>query len=95
MRNITKRGIWEKSNPSSKIAGFHLSSLYSPVGWFSWADAVKQFLDAKNKDNLLKVWVNTVLGETWLEKAKLLNGRFSLINAKITGKNLSRVAVYS
>lgn len=67
---MLENGAWEKSNPSSKIAGFHLSSLYSPVGWFSWADAVKQFLDAKNKDNLLKVWVNTVLGETWLEKGE-------------------------
>lgn len=68
---MLENGVWEKSNPSSKIAGFHLSSLYSPVGWFSWADAVKQFLDAKNKDNLLKVWVNTVLGETWLEKGEV------------------------
>lgn len=67
---MLENGIWEKSNPGSKIAGFHLSSLYSPVGWFSWTDAVKQFLDAKNKDNLLKVWVNTVLGETWLEKGE-------------------------
>lgn len=67
---MLENGIWEKSNLGSKIAGFHLSSLYSPVGWFSWADAVKQFLDAKNKDNLLKVWVNTVLGETWLEKGE-------------------------
>lgn len=67
---MLENGVWEKSNPNSKVAGFHLSSLYSPVGWFSWADAVKQFLDAKNKDNLLKVWVNTVLGETWLEKGE-------------------------
>lgn len=67
---MLENGIWEKSNPKSNVAGFHLSSLYSPVGWFSWAEAVKQFLDAKNKDNLLKVWVNTVLGETWLEKGE-------------------------
>lgn len=67
---MLENGLWEKSNPKSNVAGFHLSSLYSPVGWFSWADAVKQFLDAKNKDNLLKVWVNTVLGETWLEKGE-------------------------
>ena len=67
---MLENGIWEKTNPKSIVAGFHLSSLYSPVGWFSWADAVKQFLDTKNKDNLLKVWVNTVLGETWLEKGE-------------------------
>ncbi len=67
---MLENGEWKKFNPDSKIAGFHLSSLYSPVGWFSWADAVKQFLAANKKDNLLKVWVNTVLGETWLEKGE-------------------------
>ena len=67
---MLENGEWQRFNPESKVAGFHLSSLYSPVGWFSWADAVKQFLDANKKDNLLKVWVNTVLGETWLEKGE-------------------------
>ena len=48
-----------------KTAGFHLSSLYSPVGWFSWADAAKQFDQALKNPALLQVFVNTVLGETW------------------------------
>lgn len=67
---MLENGEWQRFNPESNVAGFHLSSLYSPVGWFSWSDAVKQFLDANKKDNLLKVWVNTVLGETWLEKGE-------------------------
>ncbi len=48
-----------------KTAGFHLSSLYSPVGWFSWGDAAKQFEQAQKNPALLQVFVNTVLGETW------------------------------
>ena len=48
-----------------KTAGFHLSSLYSPVGWFSWGDAAKQFEQAQKNPSLLQVFVNTVLGETW------------------------------
>ena len=46
-------------------AGFHISSLYSPVGWFSWGDAAKQFEQAQKNSSLLQVFVNTVLGETW------------------------------
>jgi hypothetical protein len=37
----------------------------SPVGWFSWGDAAKQFEQAQKNPALLQVFVNTVLGETW------------------------------
>ena len=30
-----------------KTAGFHLSSLYSPVGWFPWSDAAAMFEQAQ------------------------------------------------
>jgi len=56
------------SNASgSKTAGFHLSSLYSPVGWFSWADAAAIFEAAKANPDLMKGFVNTVLGEPFEE----------------------------
>jgi phage terminase large subunit GpA-like protein len=48
-----------------RTAGFHISSLYSPVGWFSWGDAAKQFEQAQKNSALLQVFANTVLGETW------------------------------
>lgn len=48
--------------------GFHISALYSPVGWFSWADAVRQFLESKDDPELLRVFVNTILGETWVDR---------------------------
>ena len=63
------QGEWRAAAPGvGKAAGFHLSSLYSPVGWFSWADAAKMFTDAQTNPALLQVFVNTVLGETWALK---------------------------
>ncbi|MFP3033841.1 MAG: terminase gpA endonuclease subunit, partial [Wolbachia sp.] len=50
---------------------FHLSSLYSPVGWYSWTQAVEDFLHAKESEQLLKVWINTTLGETWVDKGEV------------------------
>jgi phage terminase large subunit GpA-like protein len=67
---ILEKGKWIAENPGSRIAGFHLSSLYSPVGWFSWGEAAQSFLDAKDNEQLLKVWVNTTLGETWIDKGE-------------------------
>jgi phage terminase large subunit GpA-like protein len=59
-------GEWRAAEPGAgKAAGFHLSSLYSPVGWFSWADAAAMFEEAQKKPELLQVFINTVLGETW------------------------------
>lgn len=65
---MLSRGVWVKQNPESKVAGFHLSSLYSPYGWYSWRDAVSDWLKAQGKADQLKTFVNTVLGETWVEK---------------------------
>jgi phage terminase large subunit GpA-like protein len=60
------RGEWRTGAPSDgRTAGFHLSSLYSPVGWMSWADAAGQFEQAQKNPSLLQVFVNTILGETW------------------------------
>lgn len=67
---MLEQGRWIAENPNSRVAGFHLSSLYSPVGWFSWEQAVKNFLNSKDNEQLLKVWVNTTLGETWVDKGE-------------------------
>ena len=58
----------EKSN--IETIGFHLNGLYSPYGWLSWADIADQFVKAKNNPHKLKVFVNTVLGESWAEKGE-------------------------
>lgn len=64
------RGEWVAENPNARkrVAGFHLNSLYSPLGWYSWGDAVKDWLAAQGKPDQLRTFVNTVLGEVWVEK---------------------------
>jgi phage terminase large subunit GpA-like protein len=52
------------------VAGFHLSSLYSPVGWLSWADIARMKLNAKGSQEREKVFKNTVLAETWQESGE-------------------------
>lgn len=63
------RGEWRATGESeSRTVGFHLSALYSPLGWKSWAQCAAEFLRAKLDPFRLKTWVNTVLGETWEER---------------------------
>ena len=47
--------------------GYHLSALYSPVGWLSWARIARGHEAARGSDEALRVFRNTVLGETWME----------------------------
>lgn len=49
---------------------FHLSALYSPLGWYSWAQVATDWEQAQGKPDLLKVFVNTVLGECWEERGE-------------------------
>ncbi len=51
-----------------RTVGYHLSSLYSPVGWFSWGDAAAMFENAQANPDLMKGFVNTVLGEPFEEE---------------------------
>lgn len=62
---MLERGEWRKHNQSSHIAGFHLSGLYSPIGWKSWKQIVQKHLKAVGDPLKRKVWTNTDLGEVW------------------------------
>lgn len=65
---MLERGEWRATAPGDgRTAGFHLSALYSPLGWKSWAQCVHDFLHSKDDPSKLKVFVTTVLGETWEE----------------------------
>lgn len=59
------KGVWVAENPGARVAGFHLSALYSPLGWYSWAALVDDWYEAQKDPNLLKVFINTALGETF------------------------------
>ena len=83
---MLRRGEWRATSTSldPRTVSFHLSSLYSPLGWKSWEEIVGEFLRAKNDAPLLKTFVNTVLGETWEEE----------IGAKIGAESLSERAEF-
>ena len=84
-------GKWIAHNPSRpdqqpgdvdvEHASFIISALYSPLGFFSWKQAVAMWLQyTQSKDKtILKVFINTVLGEGYSE----------------TGKNISHEALLS
>jgi len=61
-------GKWVPDNPESKIAGFHISELYSP--WSSWAEMAVAFYEVKDIPERLKTWINTSLGEVWRERGE-------------------------
>jgi phage terminase large subunit GpA-like protein len=67
---MLQHGQWIAKFPDRTVAGFHISSLYSPVGWFSWQQAVTNFKQAQKNETLLKVWVNTTLGEPWVDRGE-------------------------
>jgi len=69
---MLEAGEWIPEVPelSDVARGYHLSSLYSPVGWFSWKEAAAMFQAAAKNQDKLRVFVNTVLGETFAEKGE-------------------------
>lgn len=61
---------WIARHPEQKrIRGFHLNALISP--WKTWHSLVDDFLTAKKNPEDLKVFVNTMLAESWEEKSEL------------------------
>lgn len=64
------RGEWRPTAEatSPEKIGFHLSSLYSPFGWYPWSSAVDEWLKARYERTKLRVFMNTVLGQTWEER---------------------------
>ena len=56
-----------RSRPITLSIGFHLSSLYSPVGWLSWERIAREWEASQTSDEAKRSFINTVLGETWVE----------------------------
>lgn len=69
---MLEAGHWEATSESidGLTAGFHLSSLYSPVGWLSWAECVQVYEKAKKDATLMQGFRNTILGETYEQESE-------------------------
>lgn len=78
MMDPTNGADWFPTAPEDQIRkareagviGFHISGLYSPIGWLSWESIARQWEAAQGKESLLKAFKNTILGETWEEKGE-------------------------
>lgn len=68
-----KKGRYAALHPEREVRGFHLNVLAS--SFCPWSNIVTEFLSAKEaldhgNPELMKVWVNTKLGETWEERGE-------------------------
>ncbi len=72
---MLEHGRWvAQAEGDGVTAGYHLSALYSPLGWYSWGEMARDFLVAKHEGpEKLKTWINTCLGETWEESGEVIN----------------------
>jgi len=69
-------GRWVAEAPGAqggRVRSFHLSSLYAPLGWLSWAQLADEWHKAieaarTGDSSLLRVFVNTRLAETYEEQ---------------------------
>ena len=66
---MLESGEWRATATSADptAIGFHLSALYSPIGWKSWEQIAREWLAAQGSDEMLRAARNTLLGETWVE----------------------------
>ena len=69
---MLEAGEWRATTVPAdpKAIGFHLSALYSPIGWKSWAQIARDWLAAQGSDEMLRAARNTLLGETWVESGE-------------------------
>jgi len=73
VRNLAgdNRYGWVPQRPEvTHRRGYHISGLYAPVGFKSWAEIAKEWGDAQGSSVKLKAFVNTVLAETWKDKGE-------------------------
>lgn len=69
-RWMVERGEWIADNPGGAHRSYHLWSALSYNANTTWADIAKDFLSVKNDPEKLKTFVNTTLGETWVERGE-------------------------
>lgn len=73
---MLEHGEWRATadGDGGRTIGFHLSALYSPLGWTSWGEICEQFVRAKDAGRAeLQEFVNLQLGEVWQEDATSLS----------------------
>jgi phage terminase large subunit GpA-like protein len=70
-RDMVAAGEWRSEEPFRGHASFHVWAAYSFSPNATWGQLAEEFVEAKKGGpEKLKTFVNTVLGETWVEKGE-------------------------
>jgi phage terminase large subunit GpA-like protein len=67
---MVEAGRWRATRPDVKgHAGFRCSALISTLANAAWGELVREFLASKGDPDLMRVFVNTILGEAFTDRA--------------------------
>ncbi|KQM65797.1 terminase [Sphingomonas sp. Leaf17] len=69
---MDEHGEWRAHNPIAypRHRSFHIWAAYSQHPGAAWLEIAREFLEVRHDPNLLRTWVNQVLGEAWAERGE-------------------------
>ncbi len=69
---MDENGEWRPHNLAAfpRHRSFHIWAAYSQHPGAAWLEIAREFLEVRHDPNLLRTWVNQVLGEAWEEKGE-------------------------
>jgi terminase, large subunit len=73
-RQMVERGEWRAEAPFRGHAGFHIWAAYSYSPNATWAKLATEWCDVQKDRERLKTFVNTVIGEPWVDKGEQVEG---------------------
>jgi len=74
--DMLARGKWVAQNPGHPHAGFHISGLYSPLGWLSWQTIARKWDASESDIEKRQVFVNTILGLPFETSDEIISSDF-------------------
>lgn len=69
---MDENGEWRAHNPiaAPRHRSFHIWAAYSQHAGAAWLEIAREFMEVRKDPNLLRTFVNQVLGEAWQEKGE-------------------------
>lgn len=69
---MDEAGEWRAHNPEAfpRHRSFHIWAAYSQHAGAAWLEIAREFLEVRKDPNLLRTFVNQVLGEAWAERGE-------------------------
>lgn len=69
---MDENGEWRAHNPGAfpRHRSFHIWAAYSQHPGAAWLEIAREFMEVRKDPNLLRTFVNQVLGEAWAEKGE-------------------------